>query len=180
VLYIDNSNIFRGCKKSGWRPSYRRIKEFFETEEGQLWDVHFFASEHELPREKQVRFYQTLKNDIGFQVHTFRLANRKVICPHCGKEELVPAEKGVDVGLVTQLLRDLKNSAFDTAIIMSSDRDYLDAILEVRSSGRKVKILAWRWTLTADHIQLCKEKSVQFMFLEDFREHFEKPQGEVL
>lgn len=180
VLYIDNSNIFRGCKKSGWRPSYKRVKEFLQDQEGRIWDIHFFASEQEVPREKQARFYRALKENLGFQLHTFRLAHRRVCCPSCGCEEWIPTEKGVDVGLVTQMMRDLRNDAFDTALVMSSDRDYLDAILEVSKAGRKVKIIAWKWTLPPETIDICREKNISVIFLEDCREQLEKPQGEVL
>ncbi len=180
VLYIDNSNIFRGCKKSGWRPSYKKVTDYLEDAEGHIWDVHFFASEQDVPREKQSRFYKALQQDLGFQVHTYKLAHRKVICPKCGQEEWVPTEKGVDVGLVTQLMKDLRNDAFDTALVMSSDRDYLDAVLDVRDAGRKVKIIAWRWTLPQEVISLCRDRNVNLIFLEDYQEQFEKPQGDVL
>lgn len=180
TLYIDNSNIFRGCKRSGWRPSYRKVRDFLESTQGPLGDIHFFASEQESPREKQSRFYSSLKEELGFSLHTFRLAHRKVSCPGCGHEEWIPAEKGVDVGLVTQLLKDLRNDRFETALVMSSDRDYLDAILLVMDTGRKVKIVAWRWTLPPDSIQVCQHNNIDLVFLEDFRDQLEKPQGAVL
>jgi len=180
ILYIDNSNIFRGCKRSGWRPSYRKTREFLEATEGPIESVHFFASEQEVPREKQSRFYSSLKEDLGFSLHTFRLAHRKVSCPGCGHEEWIPAEKGVDVGLIIQLYKDLRANSFDTALVMSSDRDYLDAIIDIRDAGRKVKLVAWRWTLPPESIQLCQRNEVGLVFLEDFREQLEKPQGAVL
>ena len=180
VLYIDNSNIFRGCKKSGWRPSYRKVREFLEEREGPIWDVHFFASDQEVPREKQARFYHALKDELGFQVHTFHLAHRKVTCKECGRKEWIPTEKGVDVGLVTQLLRDLRNDVFDTALIMSSDRDYFDAVLEVRQAGRKVKIIAWKWNLSPEAMKLFRDKNINLLFLDDWRDKLEKPHGKVL
>jgi hypothetical protein len=103
-----------------------------------------------------------------------------VACPGCGHEEWIPAEKGVDVGLITQLFKDLHHDRFETALVMSSDRDYLDALLEITDSGRKAKIVAWRWTLPPDSIQLCQRHNIDLVYLEDFREQLEKPQGAVL
>lgn len=180
ILYIDNSNIFRGCKRSGWRPSYRKIREFLETTEGPIEAVHFFASEQEIPRDKQLHFYTSLKDELGFTLHTFRLARRKVSCPGCGREEWIPAEKGVDVGLITQLFKDLRGEKFDTALVMSSDRDYFDAIVDVVDAGRRVKLVVWRWTLTPESIQFCENNDIGLLFLEDHREQLEKPQGAVL
>ncbi|HUT52273.1 MAG TPA: NYN domain-containing protein [bacterium] len=179
-LYIDNSNIFRGCKKSGWRPSYRRVRNYLQELEGPITTVHFFASELDVPRDKQARFYRSLRGELGFLVHTYRLAHRKVNCPRCGHEEWVPTEKGVDVGLATQILCDLCNDAFDAALVMSSDRDYFDAIVQVRRAGRKVKVIAWKWTLPGDTINTYQENQIQLLFLEDIREQVEKPQGDVL
>ena len=180
ILYIDNSNIFRGCKRSGWRPSYRKIRDFLDATHGPLGEIHFFASEQEIPREKQSRFYASLKEELGFTLHTFRLAHRKVTCPGCGHEEWIPAEKGVDVGLITQLFHDLHHDSFETALVMSSDRDYLDAIMQIVDAGRQVKIVAWRWTLPPDAIQFCQRNNIGLVYLEDFREQLEKPQGAVL
>lgn len=180
VLYIDNSNIFRGCKKPGWRPSYKKVVEYLEREEGPIWEVHFFASEQESPREKQARFYGALRRDLGFVVHACPLVNRKVTCPNCGHVEWVPTEKGVDVCFITHLLRDLKNRAFDTALIMSSDRDYQEAILEVKNAGNRIKIITWRWTMRPEAVRTFRNKNVGFIFLEDHRAQFEKPEGHVL
>ncbi len=180
VLYIDNSNIFRGCKKTGWRPSYRKIREFLEIKEGPIEDVHFFASEQQVPREKQARFYSALKNDLGFHLHTYQLAHRKVVCPSCGHEEWIPTEKGVDVGLVTQLLKDMQCDNFDTALVMSSDRDFLDAICEIMTVGRKVKIIAWKWTLPQETMKTCRENDIPLIFLEDYQDNFRKAEGDIL
>jgi len=182
ALYIDNSNIFRGCKKSGWRPSYRKIKDFLGEEEGEECDfnVHFFASEQEVPREKQARFYRALRSDLGFSLHTFKLAHRRVNCPACGREEWIPTEKGVDVGLVTCLMSDLINGEFDVAFVMSSDRDYMDAIVQVKKNGKDIKIIAWKWTVTPDTVQVCRNNGIDLIFLEDHKDAFEKPQGDVL
>jgi uncharacterized LabA/DUF88 family protein len=179
-LYIDNSNIFRGCKRSGWRPSYRRVRDYLEEREGPIANVHFFASELEVPREKQARFYRSLRGELGFEVHTYRLAHRKVNCPNCGHEEWIPTEKGVDVGLATQILCDLINDAFDLALVMSSDRDYFDAILQVKRAGRGIKVIAWKWTLPGDTIVTCQQNQIQLYFLEDLRDQVEKAQGAVL
>jgi uncharacterized LabA/DUF88 family protein len=178
-LYIDNSNIFRGCKKSGWRPSYKKVYEHL-ARQGPIQTVHFFASEQESPRQKQANFYLSLKDELGFTIHACRLARRKVTCPDCNRAEWVPAEKGVDVGLVSQLLIDFHQGLFDRAVVMSSDHDYLDALMTIAGDGKKVELIAWKWTLLPEMIDLCHQRGICLTFLEECRHEFEKPQGGVL
>jgi uncharacterized LabA/DUF88 family protein len=173
-LYIDNSNIFRGCKKAGWRPSYHKVHEYL-SRGGPIQTVHFFASEQPSPRLKQAAFYQSLKKELGFTVHASPLAQRRVTCPQCSCIEWVPAEKGVDVGLVSQLLLDHHRDLFETAMIMSSDLDYLDAMLAIAGEGKNIEIIAWKWTLPHESVTLCRHHGITVTFLEDRRSEFEKP-----
>ncbi len=179
-LYIDNSNIFRGCKKSGWRPSYKRVCEFLTETEGPFDCVRFFASAQDVPRNRQARFYQALKNQLGFELHSYRLAQRRMSCPRCGKVEWFPTEKGVDVGLATHLLIDLINDRFDAAIIMSSDRDHLEAVLQVARSKKEIKVISWKWTLMPEAVQTLQTNQIPVTYLDGYRDQLEKPPGEVV
>ena len=49
IVYIDNSNIYRGGKDTGWLPEYEKLMRFLEKLGGNLWDVHFFAIEEREP-----------------------------------------------------------------------------------------------------------------------------------
>jgi NYN domain len=64
-------------------------------------------------------------------------------CPHC--EELLrwAPEKGVDTSIVTGLLSLAGEHAFDTALLVSSDTDYLPAVEYLQSRGFKVINATW-------------------------------------
>ncbi len=64
-------------------------------------------------------------------------------CPHCATALTSAAEKGVDAALVTDLLSLAWQRAYDVAILVSGDADYIPAIEYVQSQGLKVINAAW-------------------------------------
>ena len=61
------------------------------------------------------------------------------VCSHCGKQELIFQEKGVDVGLAVDLVSDALKGHINEAVIFSADSDMLPAIKRVH--GAKVKVI---------------------------------------
>jgi NYN domain len=64
-------------------------------------------------------------------------------CPHC--EELLrwAPEKGVDTSIVTGMLSLASEKAYDAALLVSSDTDYLPAVEYLQSRGFKVINATW-------------------------------------
>jgi uncharacterized LabA/DUF88 family protein len=64
-------------------------------------------------------------------------------CPHCAETLRWSTEKGVDTAIVTGLLSLAGEGAFDAAILVSSDTDYLPAVEWLQSRGFKVINATW-------------------------------------
>jgi uncharacterized LabA/DUF88 family protein len=64
-------------------------------------------------------------------------------CPECQEPLRWSPEKGVDTAIVTGLLSLAGESAFDVAILASSDNDYLPAVEWLQSRGFKVINATW-------------------------------------
>ncbi len=64
-------------------------------------------------------------------------------CPHCSAPLTIAAEKGVDAALVTDLLSLAWQRAYDVAVLVSGDSDYIPAVEYVQSQGLKVINAAW-------------------------------------
>jgi uncharacterized LabA/DUF88 family protein len=56
----------------------------------------------------------------------------------------VPRSKGVDAALVTDLLSLAWQRAYDVAVLVSGDADYIPAVEYVQAQGLKVINAAWR------------------------------------
>ncbi len=64
-------------------------------------------------------------------------------CPHCDELLRWAPEKGVDTSIVTGLLSLAGERAFDAALLVSSDTDYLPAVEWLQSRGFKVINATW-------------------------------------
>ena len=59
-------------------------------------------------------------------------------CPHCGASTAGTIEKGVDTAIVTDLFSLAWESAWDVAILVTSDRDFVPAVNMLHRKGLKV------------------------------------------
>jgi hypothetical protein len=64
-------------------------------------------------------------------------------CPQCGHWLTSAAEKGVDAALVTDLLSLAWQNAYDVAVLVSGDSDYIPAVEYVQGKGLKVINATW-------------------------------------
>jgi uncharacterized LabA/DUF88 family protein len=165
ICFIDDSNVFHGSQHAGWRVDWQRFERYLETG-GPVWQTYFFASRHEPPTPQEEGFYNHLKSDLRWEVVTYELGRRTVRCGECGHTETVPTEKGVDVGLAIKMLTLAINQAFETAILVAGDRDYLEAVQYVKSLGLRVEVIAWRDGLSHD---LELESSEPVTYLDSLR-----------
>jgi len=60
------------------------------------------------------------------------------VCPHCAEPIRRMGEKGIDTGLVTDLLKHAWEDTYDTAVLVSSDADFIPAVEFVQEKGKRV------------------------------------------
>jgi len=169
IAFIDNSNVFIGQRQAGWRIDVEKLEEVLERD-GEIWQTFFFASVTNPPRYQQTNFYRFIKNRMRFEVSLYELGRKTTRCRNCNRSWTVPVEKGVDVGLATKMLSLASNRAFETALLIAADRDYLETIQAVKSMGMRVEIIAWRGTISS---QMEDESSAPVMFFDDLRDEIE-------
>lgn len=170
IMFIDNSNVFFGQLTAGWRIDAKKLHSLIERE-GEVWQAFFFASVTDPPRYQQTNFYRFLKNELRYEMLLYSLGRKTVRCNSCGTSKTVPVEKGVDVGLATKLLTLANNRAFDTAILVAADRDYLETVRAVKGNGLRVEIMAWRGTISPE---METESSRPVVYFNDIRGDIER------
>jgi uncharacterized LabA/DUF88 family protein len=170
ICFIDDSNIFHGQLEAGWRIDWTKFDKWLE-QTGPIWQTHYFGSVHREPTEQESNFFDFIKETLRWELTTYELGRRTVRCSECGHEETVPTEKGVDVGLAIKMLTLGINRAYETAILVAGDRDYLETVQFLKGLGLRVEIIAWRKGLSSD---LEAEASEPVTYLDDLRGKLEK------
>jgi uncharacterized LabA/DUF88 family protein len=176
ILFIDNSNVFKNLTKisNDFRIDYKKFHRLLERD-GKIWETHFFATEaidNVSYEDKQMEFYNFLKHSLGYVIHTVQLKVRTIHCQNCKTEWTTYTEKGIDVWLATKLLLLLHHDAFDTAILVSGDGDYLEAVKAVRSMGKRVELVAFK----ASHSKELVDECNRVIFFEDIAGEIEMVQ----
>jgi uncharacterized LabA/DUF88 family protein len=170
ICFIDNANIFHGQQEAGWRIDWEKFIRYLERE-GEIWQTHIFASEHDPPLSNENSFYQFLKEELRWEVSLYPLGIKTITCVSCDHRHTVPAEKGVDVGLATRMLMLGINQAYETAILVAGDRDYLETVKFIKGLGLRVEVIAWRGGLSDD---LADESSAHVLLLDELKRELEK------
>ena len=136
MVFIDGSNLFWACRELSFKIDLKKLVDELVKGRSLLRPCYYCAiPEH--PGEKQMNFHRMLKY-LGFRVVTKTLKTR---LDKSGK--VAHVEKGVDVALVTEMLSMASKNAYDVAILVSGDNDYIGAVEEIKSMGKRVEIASF-------------------------------------
>ena len=173
ICFIDNSYIFRGSYKHQWRVDFRKLIQSI-SRNGQVWQTYFFASEEEPPNSDQTSLYKYLKLALHFEVHLYPLRKRQMRCNECGNEWSSYSEKAAAIGMAGMLVSLGYNNAFDTAVLVTGDSDFLEPIRLIKTLGKRIELAAWRDSIAQD---LEMEASSEIFYLDEHRDELVRLPG---
>ncbi|WP_461828647.1 LabA-like NYN domain-containing protein [Aquifex sp.] len=179
VIFIDGSNLFHGLRYLNIKIDYSKLVEFLKRDR-YLVRAYFYTA---VPQEKDVkkgtpewdslmrqrRFLDELSM-MGIKVRTSNL--RKLP----SGEYL---EKEVDIMLATDMLSLAYKDAYDTAVLVSGDSDFIYTVEEVQRLGKRVENATFKKTSSFNLRKVCDD----FILLDDYIDIFlmeeKKPKEEV-
>jgi hypothetical protein len=88
-------------------------------------------------------FLKGLELRPGYFVKREPRVRRTGRCPACGNEYDYTTEKRVDTRLVADLIHYAANSAYDAAVLVSGDDDFVPAVEAVNALGKQVWVATW-------------------------------------
>jgi hypothetical protein len=88
-------------------------------------------------------FLKGLELRPGYFVKRESRVRRAGRCPACGKEYEYTTEKRVDTRLVADLIHYAASNAFDAAVLVSGDDDFVPAVEAVNALGKQVWVATW-------------------------------------
>ena len=139
MVFIDGSNLFHAIRRNGVRINYEKLRDKL-VKGRNLIQSFYFCSVPPNPKQSQIDFLMKLR-DTGYEVKEYKL--RKM--PDGSFKE-----KGVDVGLATELLVQAFNRNYDVGVVIAGDEDYKGVIGEAKRLGRKIEIASFKDTVNAD------------------------------
>ena len=157
AFYIDGYNLHGGIKESGldrylWLDLVKFARNLLQGNQ-HLVAVNYFTALIKRPRNKKDRQLAFLEANASspdltvymgeFQYNPVRCSScsSEFGCPTCGKGRSIPVEKQSDVSLGTKLGIDAALDHFDTAIIVSSDSDFVGAIGLIRHTFPEKRVV---------------------------------------
>lgn len=139
AIFIDGSNFYHGLKKHIERVDidFIKFRDFLLKKREHYRTYYYNAPRHQsvdpTKYKEQQRFLEGLKRLPYFQVNLGRLVAR------CDTSGTYYIEKGVDVKLAVDMLSMAQKANYDTAILVSGDGDFTDAVKLVQDLGKHVE-----------------------------------------
>lgn len=168
MIFIDGSNLFHGIRHLNIKIDYGKLVEFLR-ESRRLVRTYFYTA---VPQDKDIKKgtpeWESLMrqkrflDELTFSGIKVRLANLKRL----PSGEFV--EKEVDIMLATDMLSLAFRNAYDTAILVSGDSDFVYTVEEVQSIGKRVENATFKRTSSNNLRRVCD----RFILLDDFIDRF--------
>ena len=173
-IFIDGSNLYHIIKKlfPDKKSRYFNFEKFIRevSDGGKLVGTYYYTApldknKDEKTYSKQQQFFEKLKKIPDFELVLCRMMKEKIN----GKE--VYTVKEDDICLAIDMLKLAHKNAYDLAILVSSDGDFVPAIQAVKEEGKKVenvgfeKKFSWHLRQKCDRFKQLSNEEVKKFFL---------------
>ncbi|MBM3142903.1 MAG: NYN domain-containing protein [Chloroflexi bacterium] len=140
IAYVDGFNLYFGLKEKGWRCYYwlnvKLLCQNLLISPQHLIVVKYFTSRITSPPDKRKRqsiFLEALNTVDGIKPYYGKYQLTPLMCEKCGHQNDIPEEKMTDVQITSEMVSDAHRNKYDTALLVSADRDLVPSIEKVRS-----------------------------------------------
>lgn len=136
IIFIDNSNIFKGFKKYKVKVDYEKLKNVI-SQNRELQAIILYEGIIFPINPNKKKWYEDLKKNSGYFIRTsFDKRTSKTAI-----------EKKVDVKIAIDIISFAYENAYDTAVLVSGDGDFLPVIKKVKELNKNIEIWAFRYSL---------------------------------
>ena len=162
MIFIDGPNLYTTLKQLRQKIDYfKLVRELAKGRKVIRTYVYVtYNPENREEKHKMEGFARALEENGSFCVKT--IPKRPRFVNEGGRQRKIWVEKGADVALVTDMLTLAFNNAYDTAILVSGDTDFVKAIEAVQARGKRVEVARFTHATSAE----LKRTADAFMPLE--------------
>ena len=136
IIFIDNSNIFQGFRKYDIKVDYEKLKNAI-TRNRELQDIFLYEGVVYPMSPEKKKWYNGLSKKSGYVIKASfdKIATSGVI------------EKKVDIKIAIDIISLAYENAYDTAVLVSGDGDFVPVVKKVKELDKDVEVWAFRYSL---------------------------------
>jgi len=136
IVFVDNSNIFKGFRKYNIKVDYETLKDFI-TRGRYLKNIFLYEGVvYPISPEKK-KWYEELSNRSGYVIKASfdKIASSGAI------------EKKIDIKIAIDIISFAYEDAYDTAVLVSGDGDFVPVIKKLKELEKNVEVWAFKYSL---------------------------------
>jgi len=152
IVFIDNSNIFKGFRKYNIKADYEKLKNIITS--GQ--DLkHIFLYEgvvYPMSLEKK-KWYEELSNRSKYIIRTSfdKIASSGAI------------EKKVDINIAIDIISLAYENAYDKAVLVSGDGDFVPVVRKLKELEKDVEVWTFRYSLANALREELEQENIHYL-----------------
>ena len=152
ALFFDGKNFYTALRK--YDPTleidYNRLASWLtdriSSGRGEFVGAYYYTGFTQLDQARSGAFRDFLKGlelQPGYFVKREPRVRRKSQCRNCGFTHSYGTEKRVDTRLVADMIHFAAVDAYDVAVLLSGDQDFVPAVEAANALGKRVYLAAW-------------------------------------
>ncbi len=148
-IFFDGQNFYRSLLRydDSLRVDYDRLAVWITQKVGGdnavFGGAYYYVGVSAGAPQQVEAFLKGLELRPGYFVKRDPRVRRTGRCPNCGTEYEYTTEKRVDTRLVADLIHYAANGAYDAAVLVSGDDDFVPAVEAVNALGKQVWVATW-------------------------------------
>ena len=136
MIFIDNSNIFKGFRKFDIKADYEKLKNLISR--GRILQGIFLYEGVVYPMSpEKKKWYEDLRNRSGYVI---KASFDKIVSNGA-------IEKKVDINIAIDIISLAYENAYDMAVLVSGDGDFVPVVKKVKKLDKNVEVWAFRYSL---------------------------------
>ena len=151
IIFIDNSNIFKGFRKYDIKADYEKLKNLIARGRD-IQDIFLYEGVvYPMSPEKR-KWYKELNIRSGYIIKASfdKISTSGVI------------EKKVDINIAIDIISLAYEDAYDTAVLVSGDGDFVPVVRKVKKLDKNVEVWAFRYSLANALKEELKQENIYY------------------
>ncbi len=136
IIFIDNSNIFKGFRKYDIKADYEKMKNLIARGREIQGIFLYEGVVYPMSPEKK-KWYKELTKRSGYII---KASFNKIAASGA-------IEKKVDIKIAIDIISLAYENAYDTAVLVSGDGDFVPVVRKVKKLDKNVEVWAFKYSL---------------------------------